>query len=96
MKAKKLVFKKIIFDKIRWYIENGKDDLYAIYDFAEKEGLEVAEFVAQELGKLLEKNPNHNLACYDGFFSDFHNKEEVRSFLQKTKNKGSACQTVWV
>ena len=80
----KLVFKKIIFDKIRWYIENGKDGLYTIYDFVEKEGLEAAEFVARELGKLLGKNPNHNLACDDGFFSDFHNKEEVRSFLQKS------------
>lgn len=79
--------KKIIYEKIRWYIENGKDDLYTMYYFAEKEGFEVSEFVAHELGKLLKKNSDFNLACYDGFFSSFHNKDEVLSFLQKSDDK---------
>lgn len=84
---KNIADKKIIYEKIRWYIENEKDDLYTMYDFAEKEGFEASQFVAHELGKLLEKNPEYSLACYDGFFRNFHNKDEVLSFLKKCDDK---------
>lgn len=74
--------KKILYDKMSWYIQNAKEDLFSMYDFVEKEGLKAAEFTARELGKMLEKHPGHSLYLSYGFF----NSKEVLSFLQKSRD----------
>ncbi len=82
-----LADKKILYEKMKAYISDSKDDLYAMYHFAEKEGLAACEFVARELGRFLESHPSYTLSCYSGFFDYFENKDEVISFLKKSEDK---------
>ncbi len=81
------VDKRIVYEKIKSYIGDGKDDQYAMYYFAEDEGFCASEFIARELGKYYESHPGYEFCWYDGFFQDFKNKDEVISRLKKSEDR---------
>ncbi len=99
-----LVDKKILYDKISFYVNDRKDDSFSgMQSLLEWDGPEAAFFLARELGKLISTAPDREWNYYS-FYYDQENKESiieelnksddiyVKLYLEKYKNeKGYSC-----
>ena len=87
MSLDKKIDKQILFDKIKFYIKEYKNDDFAgISLLVENYGIEGALFVAEELGKLISQKDDAHFN-YFSFYHDCKNKDEIDLKLNESSNE---------